>query len=328
MALGESALLKRFFIFCFVAFSGAWLVQKSFSQTQFLLKHESAAPPAKGIPQYDPEFFLSKREYLWVIKGREFANKNNYSKALELFEKAIHSNPKSTAYYWQGLAHERMASLMISDWYQLKKNKAAQTRALDESSIKNHYQQAVDSYQRAIEIFPDVDYLRYQLGKAAADYLNDLPKAEEHLLAAARLEPKQMVHRVALAGVYLALKRYAEARKECETALTDPRPVIQSEAHLVLGRIELEQKNFSKAIEELKLSLALNPGFYLSHAYLAEAYEGSQQFDHAIESYKDFLKLFLPSTLQETLLMEEAAKNLERLERVTAKSGPKGKMRR
>ena len=139
----------------------------------------------------------------------------------------------------------------------------------------------------------------------------DLVSAERHLLEATRIAPNEAPYRTALARIYLILKRYPEARKECETALTENNFAVQSEAHLVLGWIELEQRNFLRAAEELKLSLSLDPSQGLCHYYLAKSYEGTGETTLAIESYENFQRQFVPTALQEIDLLQETDKILQ-----------------
>lgn len=273
----------------------------AFSQTDFAQKR----------PDYDPQVFKSKREYLWLLKAYEFAKKGNEPKAIELTDKAIQLNPTGSAYIWKAFFHEQAAQRIVKEWHKSKRN---QSKSLEPDTLQQHYRSCVQSYQKSIELFPKNELLHYKLGRAYLEYLNDPSKAEEHFLKAFGLSPQQPSYRVALSHAYLELKRYGEARREAEATLKDREAKVQSQAHLILGRIEMEQKNFSRAIEEFTLALSLDPGTLSSHYFLAKAKQWMGQTKSAAECYRTFLKLFAPVTLNELKLVEESKMTLEQME--------------
>lgn len=283
-----------------IAFLLVVFLQNTFSQTEFSEKR----------PEYDATIFKSKQEYLWILKAYEFAKKGAEPKAIELAEKAIQFNPTGPAVLWKAYFHEQAAQRMVRDWHKAKEK---QSRTLDRSAVQQHYLSCLQSYQKSVEIFPKDEMLHYRLGHSYLEYFNDPSKAEEHFLEAFTLAPQQPKNRIALARTYLELKRYGEARREAETTLKEQNAKVQAQAQWILGRIEMEQKNFSRAMEEFALALSLDPGIFSSHYFLAIAKQQMGQTKSAEDSYRTFLKLFSPATLNDLKLVEEAETILEQL---------------
>lgn len=274
------------------------------------------------LPRYDPNIFISKKEYLCILKGKQFMEIHRSDKALALFEKAIGMNPSSIAHYLKGVAHEQAVKEWVQNWYRSyiekstgdkKKDQSLTLTSSDELWAKTHYRNALMSFEKAADIFPLDISIRYQCGRVALDSLQDLPKAGSYLLETVQKDSEQQLFRIGLARYYLDTKRFSEARKEAETIVNDSSVDIQSEAHFLLGQIESEQRNYSKAMEELKLSIALNPANYKARYHLAVAYEQNQQLELAKESYKLFMEIN-PSSFRELNMVLEAQNRIRQME--------------
>ncbi|HEY5997703.1 MAG TPA: DUF4388 domain-containing protein [bacterium] len=77
---------------------------------------------------------------------------------------------------------------------------------------KRNYWQAADALRQAVRLRPEEPGFRQQLGLALMQ-IKRLPEAEEHLLEAARLDPGNAAHYVALGRVYRAGRLYRKARE-------------------------------------------------------------------------------------------------------------------
>ncbi|MBN1891708.1 MAG: tetratricopeptide repeat protein [Clostridiales bacterium] len=158
-------------------------------------------------------------------------------------------------------------------FYMQEKYKEAQKSALiatscDEASVLGHtalafsclndlkYEEAVSSFNRALEIDPDsIDALR---GKSKAlVMIGEGYDAMHCLVRAARVEPPNAELFRELADVYFMAGYVNECRRYCRKCLSlDPH---SSAAFVLLGMLEIREDNIEDAVKWLSRSLTIDP---------------------------------------------------------------------
>ena len=262
------------------------------------------------FPKYDEKIYNSKKEYLYIVKGIRFEESGNFEKALELYERALKQNPKSIAYYWEGLAYENKARNTVSDYCNARK-KNMRASPPDENLIKTWGDKSVVSYETALKSFPQNDDINFRCGKTALDITEDMDKAGEYLKKASELKPDKHEYNVALAEYYLFSKNFTAARREAEIILKARKSRHKTEAYWIMGRIEAEQRSFLKSIELLKTSLSYSHTLNMAYYDLARAYEETQATASAKEYYKKFISSFTATSLRDVAVLDKAEEALE-----------------
>lgn len=154
---------------------------------------------------------------------------------------------------------------------------------------------AIDLYAKAVELSPDYYFARHNLGGACYEH-NENARAEEHLLAASRLNPTYAYTWNGLGLLYNRLKKYADAIKAFEKAIEiDP---TYYKAYYNMGcayqwsgggpNSEIAQNLFRKALE-------INPDYLMAAQAIkaAKSPEKAIEFrdeDSTIAELVDFLK--------------------------------------
>lgn len=202
-----------------------------------------------------------------AVQGWALGFQEKYTEGELEIKKALDLDPNSA------LAHAYYAELLINqnDYALLEKAAAESKRALDlDPSLMethrirgivlyntNNLPEAIDEFKKALAINKNIADIHLYLGityKAAENY--DL--AEESLLAAYALNPKDTIGLTELSRTYLANGRFAQAAQYAEEAVrvepTDPK------LHGNLGIMYYKMEDFEKAIPEL--ALAVQGGTY------------------------------------------------------------------
>jgi tetratricopeptide (TPR) repeat protein len=131
--------------------------------------------------------------------------------------------------------------------------------------------QAVPALRKAVELRPESVMAHYQLGLALFQ-TGDLKPAAVEFEAAVAGSPASADMRYSLASVYVRLNRFADAKKELQTALR-LKPGFYP-ANLMLGQIfVLVEKDGASALPHLQKAEKAKPDSADAHALLAQAYE-------------------------------------------------------
>ena len=176
-------------------------------------------------------------------------------------------------------------------------------------------------YEMGVERFPDSDYLHNALGIIYKNR-DDLAAAEEHFLAASKIEPAKVEYLIPLTEIYQLDMKWDEAREICEKVLKiDPNnTVIRDRLETILrdyfspeeyiaalkSKIELEPDNLDnwlnltqqymnqgnnqeakKAVDE---TLKRDPNLIPALTLLGAVKQNLQDYSGAIESYKKILE--------------------------------------
>jgi tetratricopeptide (TPR) repeat protein len=164
----------------------------------------------------------------------------------------------------------------------------AQTRQQLLNAIEsNQFKDAVLLGQQAVSRWPRDPEFRHYLGVAYFKS-GDPKQAQDQLVRARDLNPKDSATRFDLALVLLSQQNYPEAADElvASTKLNPSNPL----AHVLLGRAYLNSNRSVQAINEFKAALKLDPSLRLGHYHLGFAYSSLGRNDEAIGEYKEELR--------------------------------------
>ena len=156
--------------------------------------------------------------------------------------------------------------------------------------IKADYQQARESFERALELSPG--HFRSYIGLAQAVSAADDAEDVEHLYRkAAELAPGFIEGRILL-GDYLA------GLEETEAAVAQYRAVIEQNpdyeiAHLRLGVTLLQAGNFDGSEPSFERAIEINPSSYQAYYYLGNVWLSRRELDRAMALYEESLKYVL-----------------------------------
>src|SRR5258708_3305288 len=164
----------------------------------------------------------------------------------------------------------------------------AQTRRqLLQELDSGQFRDAVLLGQQAVSRWPRDAQFRHYLGVA---YFKggDLKSAQEQLMRARELNPKEAAIHLDLALVFLSEPDYAGAADELEAAIKiSPSTALW---HTLLVRAYLNSNRSLQAIAEFKTALKLDPAIKLGHYHLGFAYFSLGPNDEAIAEYKEELR--------------------------------------
>lgn len=201
--------------------------------------------------------------------------RNQYEQAIALLTKALEKAPEANKLHYPlamayrrvgktDLAREHLAmhgkvglhppDPLIDKLRSLKKGSRVHTLEGKTAFSANRYEEAVLSFQKAVDANPSDSAARVNLGTAYV-YLKDYQKGLENFEKALELDPDNMT------------------------------------AHYNLGEISIYTGDFKKAIEELSLFTKAHPDDAEAHQMLATAFRYNGQPDKALMHYKQAIKL-------------------------------------
>ena len=170
----------------------------------------------------------------------------------------------------------------------------------DPQSVNAHYnlgfglaqlgrhQEAVEAYERALEIEPDYGFAHNNLGNA----LNKVGKREEairHFRKALELDPTYAEAHHNLANVLVEENRLGEALEHSREAVR-LRPDF-AEAHNNLGNLLTRRGDAAEAVSHYRSALELKPGYAEAHNNLANALVALGRLREAISHYSEAIRL-------------------------------------
>jgi tetratricopeptide (TPR) repeat protein len=176
--------------------------------------------------------------------------------------------------------------------------------------------------QELIQKFPADPTYRQLLAEALVRQGQARP-AEEQLLIARQLAPRDPIVNLNLAQVYSMEKKWPEARKEFETTLeVDPHNTMalgqladflttrnqsaqaflrvrqyvttnpnEANGHVILGALDFESKNYASAQTEFERAIQIDPNNIQAYLRLGKVLEANGQTDLAIARYQKALDL-------------------------------------
>jgi predicted O-linked N-acetylglucosamine transferase (SPINDLY family) len=180
------------------------------------------------------------------------------------------------------------------------------------------YQEALDSYGRALKIKPDFAEVHNNRGNA----LRELKRFEEALDSYARalkIDPNYAEALNNRGATLQELKRYEEAEDSYARALKI-RPDF-AEVYNNRGLAQQELRRFGEALDSYARALKIDPNYAVAHNNRGLALQELRRFDEALDSYASALKIEPDyveahnnrgATLQELKRFEEAQDSFAR----------------
>lgn len=225
----------------------------------------------------------------YIDLGMAYFDAERFQDAMAAFQQAITINPQaSRAYNGVGRvcyqtgpaqaaieAYERAISLdrnYIDPYYGLGILYAAQL---------GEYEAAINAFQRGVEHNPKEAFLVASLGSTYAR-MGEFAKAIESLQRALSLEPENDFAYSWLSIIYLHIAKYDDAINACQSEIG----IADSHsARRVLGYVYILQGRYDQAVEQLELSIALEPEDYEARAALSQAYKALDREQKARDHY-------------------------------------------
>ncbi|HYL69564.1 MAG TPA: tetratricopeptide repeat protein [Candidatus Limnocylindria bacterium] len=147
------------------------------------------------------------------------------------------------------------------------------------AAARNQWDQAVASYQKAIELQPHDASLCVELG-AALTKSGRLTDAIASYNAALKIAPQNLPAELGLAAAYRAVHNYDETRRTLDRAHREhPNKAAPLAA---LGDLEIELQTYDAAIGHLKAAIELDPFDTKTRNFLAAAYKAKGDQENAL----------------------------------------------
>ena len=148
--------------------------------------------------------------------------------------------------------------------------------------------EALEHYQRALEIRPEFAETHYNAGVALYDMGETLQSVESYQRAI-ELDPKHAKAHNNLGRSMATLGHYPEAKGHYQQALKlKPN---HATAHLNLGTLLADEGKYDEAIQRYVAALRLQPRLKEAHAALGFALANQKQYEKALRAYGDALRV-------------------------------------
>ncbi len=211
-------------------------------------------------------------------------DKNDFEAAIPPLQKFIAEQPDvafghfQLAYAYTGLHRATEARAEYERCIAIDPKMAEAQLNLGILLLKNDPASAVIPLRKAVELLPSQSRPRYLLG-IALERSGDLPGAAESLEAASHLDPADTETLIHLGGVYLQLKRPADAEKKFRAVLE-----LQPKSPLALRglALSLDAENKPEAIDAYRNYLAVKPQDSTSRARFVQLLVSNKKFDEAL----------------------------------------------
>ena len=234
-------------------------------------------------------------EFIHLVSGIEFINKDEYEKAIAELTEAIKLDPKlALAYNNRGEAYRRKGEFdkALEDFNEAirlnPKYDEAYTNRANVYINNGDFERAIEDYNEAISLTPKFA-LAYNNRGFAYYNTGELDKAIEDYNEAIKLNPK-------FAGAYDNRGDIYANKGELDKAIADYNEAIRLSPKLVgaynnRGNVYVNKGNLDKAIADYNAVISLNPKFAGAYYNRGIAYYNKGELDKAIADYNETIKL-------------------------------------
>jgi len=272
----------------------------------------------------------------YYFRGRCYLADKSYQKASDDLSVVITKAPTfAPGFYYlsmaqSGLNQTRQARNSLLKATELRPSWPAPRLALAEIYLTSgDHELAWQESERILKLSPE-NRRALLIGGAAQLRKGEPEKALALFKKTQSLNPKDPVPHIKIGALYVAQKNYPRALKEYEEALkldadrVDALSSIagvyvlqgnrqgaldrakqhltrtkkQPEIYQLLGQLNLQEREYAKAIEHFEKAVQLNPDLLCAYFLLGNVYAAQQKFDRAIKEYQKIIQknpLALPS---------------------------------
>jgi predicted Zn-dependent protease len=132
--------------------------------------------------------------------------------------------------------------------------------------------------QKALELSPNFPLAHFMVGEVAL-YKSDIPQAISEFEAERRINPDYAAVYDRLGDSYLRVDRLVDAQKALTKAIS--LDTTSTGPFILMGKVLLRSRDTQTAIMYLKHAEKMDPGNYITHALLAQAYRTAGQDEDA-----------------------------------------------
>jgi len=239
----------------------------------------------------------SPEAFLLYAEGREYHNKNDFAKSIELMQKALAIDP-GFAMAYRSMAMSYTDSFLFAEAEKcLQKALALGDRVSEREQllleaeyygrIEKTTDRAIEAYNKFLEIYPDDSFANEKLAYIYNAY-EMWDKAIERCLMPIRNREASYYPYDYQATSYLALGQLDKAKETIEAGLGI---VGENDSlHCDLSNCYLYQGKFKEALEEVDKAIALSPESPLNFMYKGNLYLYQGDFVRSAGEYRNLLK--------------------------------------
>ncbi len=231
-----------------------------------LLKTEKAAIVKRYTEDMEAYNLHLKGNYYWQMLTKE-----GFDKAIECFEQALQKDPHYALAY-AGLASVYWASSYFGN---VPSNEA--------------YPRAIEYAKKALDMDQSLADAHATLGIINANYDWNWKAAEQEFKQALQLNPNYALIHLRYSISLTFTGRHEESIYEIKRAQElDP---LSSYINAIVGHIFSHAGRYDEAIEVLRMTITMNPNYWLSHYFLGYAYIGKSMIEEAIAEFEKAVDL-------------------------------------
>lgn len=156
--------------------------------------------------------------------------------------------------------------------------------------VQGSHTTALEKLLKAAEYNPKDPFIQNNLA-LAYQIKKFYKKAEFHFLRALELREDFSDAQNNLGALYIKMKKWDEAIKYCEMAVTNPLYRTPEKAYSNIGRAYYNLKNYKQAIRYQKKAIEYDSEFCYAHTSLGQARMKNEQYDKASYALKQAISL-------------------------------------
>lgn len=235
-------------------------------------------------------FHLSAAWYYWL--GRAYYNTGQYKEAIASFKEAIplaQESPERVFDRYYEMFYKRVADGIKNAILPHMPSLASCYFWLGNSYyMNNQFEEAVDTFNRAIELNPRAEDFYTQLANSYLG-LRQFEKAVQAAKRSLQIEQNNAFAYSILSKIYRAMGQYDEAVEALRKAIElEPKDV---DHYISLANLYGAQGNYEEAINTLKKALESSPQNKKGIYYLATNYLAAGRYDEALNSINGLIEL-------------------------------------